>query len=276
MTIEGITAVVDSGLARVLRFDAALSLNRLDIERIFKRLGRAVPGVPGGLARAFVCGFGPNVSSTAPGEVETPEIQRVDLSGAALQLLCWGERRWRAFPWFDPPPAAAIDQAHELLARLGAVDGRGVTALGRRMNRLPGAAADRPFARRGARTGPPPSARPCWQRCCPSEIHFCVRAVATARAELSHGSDSDVLDRLHALEQIASSRRGQTRRNAADRSRRRPLLCRARDQLVRLLEQDPPSANEPVADADEACCEPCWRQFRIGWPGVGSRAAVAA
>src|SRR5678815_3587952 len=66
-----------------------------------------------------------------------PEVRRVDLAWASLQLLAWGERDPNAFPWFERPPAAALLQASTLLQALGAADRDGITPEGRRLARLP-------------------------------------------------------------------------------------------------------------------------------------------
>ena len=69
-----------------------------------------------------------------------PDIARVDLAGAALDVLAWGGDP-RAFEWFEAPPPHALDAAVALLTRLGAVDTRGdrieVTPLGRELQRWP-------------------------------------------------------------------------------------------------------------------------------------------
>ncbi len=250
VTIEGITAVIDSGLVRVLRFDTALSLNRLVVERISQasaeqRAGRAGRTGPGLCWRLWT-----QREQHALRDVETPEIQRVDLSGAALQLLCWGEPDWPAFPWFDPPPAAAIDRAHELLARLGAVDGRSVTGLGRRMNRLPVQPRIGRLLVAGRDLGHPE--RAALLAALLSERDPLLHRGRNDRSrEPGHGSDSDVLDRLHALEQFSMPGRRHAAAQPIDSGAARFIL-RARDQLVRLLAQDPAPANESVADADEA------------------------
>jgi ATP-dependent helicase HrpB len=203
VTIEGITGVVDSGLARVNRLDPALGINRLELSRISQasadqRTGRAGRTAPGVCLRLWT-----KSAHRALAEHELPEITRVDLVGAVLHLLSWGERDLAAFPWFESPAVERINQAVDLLRRLGAIAADGATRLteiGRRMARLPAEprvarllceAANVGHARRLAlvaallserdpfprRTdlGPPPSA---------------------AR----HWSNSDVLDRLVALE----------------------------------------------------------------------------
>ena len=65
-----------------------------------------------------------------------PEIQRIDLAGPALDVLAWGGDPL-AFEWFEAPPRDRLQLALELLERLGAVEGRRLTALGERMRALP-------------------------------------------------------------------------------------------------------------------------------------------
>ncbi|MCP3958687.1 MAG: ATP-dependent helicase HrpB [bacterium] len=138
ITIEGISAVVDSGLARELRFDPAHGLDRLGLVRISRaaadqRAGRAGRQGPGLCLRLWT---EHDDRSLAP--ATTPEIRRVDLTAPALQLLAWGESDLAGFGWFEPPDPAALERALELLADLGAIDAsRSITRLGRAMARLP-------------------------------------------------------------------------------------------------------------------------------------------
>jgi ATP-dependent helicase HrpB len=137
VTVEGVGAVVDTGLARRLRFDPASGLDRLELVRISRaaadqRAGRAGRERPGFCLRLWDAR-----EHAARPEREVPEIARVDLAAPALQLLAWGERDLGAFGWFEAPDPAALAAATALLRRLRAVDGHGVTAEGRVMARLP-------------------------------------------------------------------------------------------------------------------------------------------
>jgi ATP-dependent helicase HrpB len=137
VTIDGVTAVVDSGAVRRLRFDPATGLDRLELGRVSRasadqRAGRAGRQAPGICLRLW-----PAWEQPALPERETPEIARVDLAGPALQLLAWGESDLAAFGWFEAPDPAALDAATLLLRQLGALDDHGMTALGRTMARLP-------------------------------------------------------------------------------------------------------------------------------------------
>ena len=137
LTIPGVTAVVDSGLARELRFDPATGLDRLELQRVSRasaeqRAGRSGRERPGVCLRLWTAS-----EHRALRPFTRPEVERVDLAWAALQLLAWGERDPAAFPWFEPPDPAGLAVALAELAALGARDRDGVTALGRRLAALP-------------------------------------------------------------------------------------------------------------------------------------------
>lgn len=137
ITLDGVTAVVDSGLVRRLRFDPATGLDRLELGRISRasadqRAGRAGRQAPGICLRLW-----PAYEHATLAERESPEIARVDLAAAALQLLAWGERDLTAFGWFEAPAPETLSAALSLLRRLDAVDDHGVTSLGRTLGRFP-------------------------------------------------------------------------------------------------------------------------------------------
>ncbi len=138
ITIDGVVAVIDSGLARVARHAPWTGLASLMIEPIarssaIQRAGRAGRTRPGQCVRLYT-----RHDHDTRRERDAPEIARADLAEAALELHAAGEADLTAFPWFEAPPTAALAAADELLVRLGAVDGAGhVTARGRRMLRFP-------------------------------------------------------------------------------------------------------------------------------------------
>ncbi len=137
ITLDGVTAVVDSGLVRRLRFDPATGLDRLELGRISRasadqRAGRAGRQAPGICLRLW-----PAYEHATLPERESPEIARVDLAGPALQLLAWGERDLAAFDWFEAPAPEALTAALDLLRRLEAVGDHGVTSLGKTLARFP-------------------------------------------------------------------------------------------------------------------------------------------
>lgn len=137
LTIDGVTAVVDSGLVRLNFHDARSGLDRLDMERVSadsaaQRAGRAGRTAPGRVFRLWTRGEQKELLARTP-----PEIERVDLCGTVLELFTWGVDPFE-FDWFEPPEKAAVTGAVELLTELGALDEAGaITSLGRALTRLP-------------------------------------------------------------------------------------------------------------------------------------------
>jgi ATP-dependent helicase HrpB len=134
LTVPRVTAVVDSGLHKVLRFDAARGLDRLETERIPRssadqRAGRAGRTAPGVVWRLW----DPRDRLRPHGD---PEIARADLCGAVLDVLGWGGDP-RTFEWFEPPREDRLEAALSLLERLDALAHRRLTDLGRQLHRLP-------------------------------------------------------------------------------------------------------------------------------------------
>jgi ATP-dependent helicase HrpB len=139
LTIDGVTAVIDSGLARVARYDPRHGVNTLRLASISRaaaeqRAGRAGRVAPGRCLRLWTAG-----EHAARLEREVPEIRRLELSATLLELRAWGLRDARGFAWLDPPSAAAVARAERLLALLGAVDAASgeLTETGRRLLAVP-------------------------------------------------------------------------------------------------------------------------------------------
>ncbi|HEY8550641.1 MAG TPA: ATP-dependent helicase C-terminal domain-containing protein [Vicinamibacterales bacterium] len=134
VTVSGVDAVVDTGLHKVARYDPARAIDALVTERISEasadqRAGRAARLGPGRARRLW-----DRRDRLRPHR--EPDVARIDLSGTLLDLFAWGADPG-TFDWFEAPPPAAIEAAHRLLERLGAIDGRTLTPLGRAMQRLP-------------------------------------------------------------------------------------------------------------------------------------------
>jgi ATP-dependent helicase HrpB len=277
ITIDGVTAVVDSGLARRLRYDPAAGIDRLELARISRaaadqRAGRAGRQGPGLCLRLW-----PAREHAARPPHETPEIARVDLAGPALQLLAWGETDLAAFGWFEPPAAECLAAALRLLVRLGALHdgsegGAGLTPLGRRMARLPVHPRLGRLLLEGERLGAPrdaallaallaerdPFVRPPRRRAVPGRP-------GERPAPAAHVSRSDLLDRLDALLrwETAGAREGPAERGPGDRGAgtgapgslnpaAARFVLRARDQLAELAGRErgePASGPLPAAAA---------------------------
>lgn len=142
ITLEGIAGVVDSGWQRRLRFDAATGLDRLELSRISRASAEQRAGRAGRLGPGRCLRLWSEHEDRGLAERETPEVARVDLAGAALELFAWGESDLAAFDWFEAPEPAAVERAVTLLARLGAVapradGGHSITPLGRAMAAVP-------------------------------------------------------------------------------------------------------------------------------------------
>jgi len=134
LTIEGVRIVVDSGLRRSAEFDPATGMSRLVTGKVSQaaaeqRRGRAGRLSPGVCYRLWSEGVQATLVAHTP-----PEILQADLAPLALELACWGTRDAADLTWLDPPPAAALAQARDLLRQLGALDADGrVTAHGRQL-----------------------------------------------------------------------------------------------------------------------------------------------
>jgi ATP-dependent helicase HrpB len=137
VTVEGITGVVDSGLARQLTFDARLGLDRLQLMPISQASAAQRAGRAGRLQPGICVRLWSEANHRQRPEHTEPEIRRVDLGGPVLHLACLGEAELSRFPWLEPPREASVQQALELLRRLGALTGSTPTELGRMIARLP-------------------------------------------------------------------------------------------------------------------------------------------
>ena len=138
LTIEGVRVVIDSGLARVPRYEPDVGLTRLETVRVSRasadqrrgRAGRTQPGV------CYRLWDEPQTAALEP--AHQPEILAADLSSFVLDLASWGVADPASLAFLDPPPAPALAEAKTLLLALGAVDRDGrITDEGRRLRRLP-------------------------------------------------------------------------------------------------------------------------------------------
>ena len=137
LTIEGVRIVVDSGLARVPRYEPDIALTRLETVRasraaVDQRRGRAGRTEPGICYRLW---DEPQTASLAA--YTQPEILSADLSSLLLDCAQWGVSDPTALSFLDPPPAPALKEAKSLLVELGALDADGrITEEGRRLRAL--------------------------------------------------------------------------------------------------------------------------------------------
>jgi len=137
LTIEGVRVVVDSGLRRYAEFDPATGMSRLVTAKVSQaaadqRRGRAGRLSNGHCYRLWSEGTQHSLAPQTP-----PEILHADLGPLALELSCWGAVDAAELSWLDPPPAAPLAQARDLLRQLEAIDSAArVTPHGRTLARL--------------------------------------------------------------------------------------------------------------------------------------------
>jgi ATP-dependent helicase HrpB len=138
ITIPGIAAVIDSGLARVAGYSPWSGFPTLATAKISKSSANQRAGRAGRTRAGHVLRLYTRHDFESRPEYETPEIKRTDLAETALLLHGAGIDTVASFPWFDAPPPSAVEASEALLVRLGAVDGKGrITSAGIRMLRLP-------------------------------------------------------------------------------------------------------------------------------------------
>jgi ATP-dependent helicase HrpB len=251
VTLDGVRAVIDSGLVRVPRFDVAAGLDRLETlptsqASADQRAGRAGRTGPGRCVRLWT-----EAEQRQRRPAEVPEIRRADLAPTTLELLAWGADP-ATFGWFEPPPAGQLERADALLRRLGASHDGGITPVGRRLAAMPVHPRLARVVEAGARLGVLASAAT-------------VAALVSERdpfVEPPAGLDgSDLTARLAAIAQAEMERRTPF---GVDR-RRLDEVRRVRDQLVTVAERigrgdrDAPPLPAPGA-------EPLVRALLAGFP----------
>src|SRR5262245_56548403 len=201
ITIEGVRVVIDSGLARVPRFEPDVGVTRLETVRASRasadqRRGRAGRTEPGICYRLWDERQTQSLAAFAE-----PEIRSADLAGLLLDCADWGATNPRSLSWIDPPPIAAIDAARAELNELEALDADGrITAIGRRLRSLP---------------LPPRLAR---MVIAAAELGHAQEAAEIAAVIVERGlggNDADLADRLDGFRRDRSRRAGDMRRLAA-------------------------------------------------------------
>jgi ATP-dependent helicase HrpB len=227
ITIDGVRVVIDSGLARVPRYEPDVGLTRLETVRVSRaaadqrrgRAGRVEPGV------CYRLWDEPQTAALAP--YGQPEILAADLSPLVLDLAQWGIADPGKLVFLDAPPAAALAEAKSLLTDLGAIDGDGrITAEGKALNALP---------------LPPRLAR----MVIDTSREGAGRRAAEIAAVLSErglgGNDVDLEHRLDALRRDRSARAEEARRMARRWAESAAALPMAGAK--------PPAGSQPSSDA---------------------------
>lgn len=136
ITIDGVRVAIDSGLARLPKFEPATGLTRLETVRaaraaVDQRAGRAGRTEPGIALRLWRAEQTAALEAFAP-----PEILEADLTGLVLDCAAWGVADPRSLAFLDAPPAPAIKEAKALLENLGALESDRITPMGHAMRAL--------------------------------------------------------------------------------------------------------------------------------------------
>jgi len=136
LTIEGVRIVVDSGLARVPRYEPDVGLTRLETVRVSRAAADQRRGRAGRTVRGVCYRLWDEPQTASLEAYARPEILAADLSSFVLDLAAWGAAP-ENLAFLDPPPKGALAEARALLSELGALaDGR-ITAEGHALRRLP-------------------------------------------------------------------------------------------------------------------------------------------
>jgi ATP-dependent helicase HrpB len=138
LTIDGVSVVVDSGLARVMKYNSETGVPILSVQRISKasamqRAGRAARQTQGHVYRMWT-----NLDENSMDNFETPEISRIDLSEVLLFLANQGISDFQSFSWYENPDAYRLKIAIEQLKLWQALDSENrITNTGKKMSMLP-------------------------------------------------------------------------------------------------------------------------------------------
>jgi ATP-dependent helicase HrpB len=137
LTIEGIGTVIDSGFARISKFNPKTGLSKLETIRVTKdsadqRAGRAGRLGPGRCVRMWS-----KATDMKLAEFRTPEIQEADLASLVLELARWGINDIKSMTWLTPPPAGHVAQAKELLENIQALENGKLTPHGIAVSQIP-------------------------------------------------------------------------------------------------------------------------------------------
>jgi ATP-dependent helicase HrpB len=137
LTIEGIKAVVDCGLARVPRFDPRSGMTKLETIKVSKDSADQRAGRAGRLGPGVCYRMWPEFQTNQLPPTRKPEILEADLAPLLLELLTWGVTDINELKWIDTPPKGAVASALTLLEELDAVSNGKITSKGKQMAELP-------------------------------------------------------------------------------------------------------------------------------------------
>ena len=251
VTIPGVVAVIDSGLARIASHSPWSGLSRLTVGKIsqasaIQRAGRAGRTAPGRAMRLY-----PRHDFESRRPYEIPEIRRLDLSEALLTLAALGIGDATRFDWFETPDAASLEAGTVLLQKLAAIDGKGgLTEVGRRMLRFPAHPRLARLLVEGERRGVGEDAAALAALLSEGDISDEAKArFGDARNRQGQTEGADLLERLDRFGQARSARFDRGRlRGLGVNARAAESADKARRQLASALgRSEVPRPNDPEA-----------------------------
>lgn len=136
LTIEGIRIVVDTGFARMQRFDPKSGLSRLETVAISKDAADQRAGRAGRLSAGVCYRMWTKATHDRLLDHRIPEIMEADLASLMLDLAVWGVHDLFGLTWLTPPPKAHVKQANEVLHMLGALENNRITEHGKQVHQL--------------------------------------------------------------------------------------------------------------------------------------------
>jgi len=252
VTVEGVTAVIDGGLARVATYSPWSGLPTLHVGRVSKasakqRAGRAGRTAPGRVLRLYT-----EEDYLRRPEQDAPEILRVDLSQLCLDLRAMQISNVNDLDWLDAPPLPSVETAEALLNRLGVTDDGVMDGVAQRLARYPLPPGCREFSSKRwsavwARTAA--WLRRCWDRACTWKRMISWRRLSWKRTTAC-GSISSSFAELRAL---------------PDRRIITTTLCSCRCWRASRI------ASRGGAQATKSCCRQAHRRrWRASLPGTSS------
>jgi ATP-dependent helicase HrpA len=138
LTIPGIRYVIDSGLARISRYNPRTRIKRLPVEPVSQSSANQRKGRSGRVQNGICIRLYSEEDFAARQPYTQPEIQRANLAEVILRMKAFGLGEIETFPFLNPPSPAAIQAGYHLLQELGAVnEARELTPLGLDLARLP-------------------------------------------------------------------------------------------------------------------------------------------
>ena len=249
VTVAGVRAVVDSGEARVMRHEPGAGIDRLRVERIDRAAADQRAGRAGRLGPGLCLRLWSAVDDRTLEAALEPEVRRLDVAGAVLQLALWGEADVAGFPWFEAPRAESTGRALGLLSSLGAIDDRGrITARGRALARLPLHPRLAALVHEGASLGVAEEAALAAALLSERDPFRVARGPGAVRPD---GTESDLFERVAALHAFESGRRTSTPVGELVAGGARQVL-RARDQILRRVRGRDGGAAVDAHGAEEA------------------------